>query len=60
VSCMTITFATANRASLAKLAPREMEEELGKAPPLPMPALPRREHYLRLERRMSSVKRANR
>ena len=32
VSCMTITFATANRASLAKLAPREMEEELAKAP----------------------------
>jgi glutathione S-transferase len=32
VSCMTITFATANRASLAKLEPEEMEAELAKAP----------------------------
>src|SRR5215470_10791717 len=28
VSCMTITFATANRASLARLKPEEMEAEL--------------------------------
>jgi glutathione S-transferase len=32
VSCMTITFATANRASLAKLTPKDMEAELAKAP----------------------------
>jgi glutathione S-transferase len=32
VSCMTITFATANRASLARLNPDEMEAELAKAP----------------------------
>jgi glutathione S-transferase len=32
VSCMTITFATANRASLAKLTPEDMEAELAKAP----------------------------
>ena len=32
VSCMTITFATANRASLARLTPQEMEAELAKAP----------------------------
>ena len=32
VSCMTITFATANRASLARLKPEEMEAELAKAP----------------------------
>jgi glutathione S-transferase len=32
VSCMTITFATANRASLAQLKPEEMEAELAKAP----------------------------
>jgi glutathione S-transferase len=32
VSCMTITFATANRASLARLKPEDMEAELAKAP----------------------------
>jgi len=32
VSCMTLTFATANRASLAKLSPLEREAELAKAP----------------------------
>jgi glutathione S-transferase len=32
VSCMTITFATANRASLARLTPEEMAAELAKAP----------------------------
>ena len=32
VSCMTITFATANRASLARLTPQQMEAELAKAP----------------------------
>jgi glutathione S-transferase len=32
VSCMTITFATANRARLARLNPDEMEAELAKAP----------------------------
>jgi glutathione S-transferase len=32
VSCMTITFATANRASLARLNPEDMEAELAKAP----------------------------
>jgi glutathione S-transferase len=32
VSCMTITFATANRASLARLSPEEMNAELAKAP----------------------------
>src|SRR5262245_24159708 len=32
VSCMTLTFATANRASLARLKPEEMEAELAKAP----------------------------
>jgi len=32
VSCMTLTFATANRASLARLTPVEMEIELAKAP----------------------------
>jgi glutathione S-transferase len=32
VSCMTLTFATANRASLAKLPPAEFEAELAKAP----------------------------
>jgi glutathione S-transferase len=32
VSCMTITFATANRASLARLSPHDMEAELAKAP----------------------------
>jgi glutathione S-transferase len=32
VSCMTITFATANRASLARLKPEEMEAQLAKAP----------------------------
>ncbi len=32
VSCMTITFATANRASLSRLSPAEMEAELAKAP----------------------------
>jgi glutathione S-transferase len=32
ISCMTLTFATANRAHLAKMAPQEMEAELTKAP----------------------------
>ena len=32
VSCMTLTFATANRASLTRLTPAEMEAELAKAP----------------------------
>ena len=32
VSCMTLTFATANRGHLLKLSPQEMEEELTKAP----------------------------
>jgi glutathione S-transferase len=32
VSCMTLTFATANRGHLLKLTPQEMEEELAKAP----------------------------
>jgi glutathione S-transferase len=32
VSCMTITFATANRASLARLSPHDMEAELARAP----------------------------
>jgi len=32
VSCMTLTFATANRAHLMKLSPQEMEEELAKSP----------------------------
>jgi glutathione S-transferase len=32
VSCMTLTFATANRAHLMKLSPQEMDEELAKAP----------------------------
>ena len=32
VSCMTLTFATANRASLARLSPEEMAAELAKAP----------------------------
>jgi glutathione S-transferase len=32
VSCMTLTFATANRASLARLTTAEMEAELAKAP----------------------------
>ena len=32
VSCMTLTFATANRASLARLTPEEMDAELAKAP----------------------------
>jgi len=32
VSCMTITFATANRAALAKLPAAELEAELAKAP----------------------------
>ena len=32
VSCMTITFATANRAHLAKLSREEMEAELAKSP----------------------------
>ena len=32
VSCMTLTFATANRGHLMKLTPQEMEEELAKAP----------------------------
>jgi glutathione S-transferase len=31
-SCMTLTFATANRASLARLTPQEMEAELAKSP----------------------------
>jgi len=31
-SCMTLTFATANRAHLMKLTPQEMDEELAKAP----------------------------
>ena len=32
VSCMTLTFATANRSSLARLSPKEMEAELAKSP----------------------------
>jgi glutathione S-transferase len=32
ISCMTLTFATANRAHLPKMAPQEMEAELTKAP----------------------------
>jgi glutathione S-transferase len=32
VACMTLTFATANRASLARLSPAEMAAELAKAP----------------------------
>jgi glutathione S-transferase len=32
VSCMTITFSTANRAHLMKLSPQELEEELKKSP----------------------------
>jgi glutathione S-transferase len=32
VSCMTLTFATANRQHLMKLSPQEMEAELAKAP----------------------------
>ncbi len=32
VSCMTLTFATANRGHLMKLSPQEMEAELAKAP----------------------------
>ena len=32
VSCMTLTFATANRGHLMKLTPQEMAEELAKAP----------------------------
>jgi hypothetical protein len=32
VSCVTITFATVNRASLARLKPEEMEAQLAKAP----------------------------
>ena len=32
VSCMTLTFATANRVHLMKLSPQEMDEELAKAP----------------------------
>ncbi len=32
VSCMTLTFATANRSSLARMTPEEMEAELAKAP----------------------------
>jgi glutathione S-transferase len=32
VSCMTLTFATANRASLARLTPEAMEAELAKSP----------------------------
>jgi glutathione S-transferase len=31
-SCMTLTFATANRGHLTRLSPQEMEEELAKAP----------------------------
>jgi glutathione S-transferase len=31
-ACMTLTFATVNRASLAKMTPQEMEAELAKAP----------------------------
>jgi glutathione S-transferase len=31
-ACMTLTFATVNRASLAKLTPHEMETELAKTP----------------------------
>jgi glutathione S-transferase len=31
-ACMTLTFATANRATLAKLLPQEMEAELAKTP----------------------------
>jgi glutathione S-transferase len=32
VSCMTLTFATANRIHLARLSPQEMEAELAKSP----------------------------
>jgi glutathione S-transferase len=32
LSCMTITFATANRASLAQMTPADLEAELAKAP----------------------------
>jgi glutathione S-transferase len=32
ISCMTLTFATANRAHLARMTAQEMEEELAKAP----------------------------
>jgi glutathione S-transferase len=32
ISCMTLTFATANRAHLARMTPQEMEAELAKAP----------------------------
>jgi glutathione S-transferase len=32
VSCMTLTFATANRGHLMKLSPQEMETELAKSP----------------------------
>jgi glutathione S-transferase len=32
ISCMTLTFATANRAHLARMSPQEMEDELAKAP----------------------------
>jgi glutathione S-transferase len=32
ISCMTLTFATANRAHLARMSPQEMEAELAKAP----------------------------
>jgi glutathione S-transferase len=32
IACMTVTFATANRAHLARLSPQEMEAELAKAP----------------------------
>src|SRR5437588_9412242 len=32
ISCMTLTFATANRAHLSRMSAREMEAELAKAP----------------------------
>ncbi len=32
MSCVTLTFATANRAHLAKMSPQEMEAELARAP----------------------------
>jgi glutathione S-transferase len=32
VSCMTLTFATANRSHLMRLTPQEMDEELAKSP----------------------------
>jgi len=32
ISCMTLTYATANRAHLSRLTPQEMEAELAKAP----------------------------